>query len=94
MVTVVMPVAPWPIVSAVGASEKRVARGGLTVRVSGVERLPGLPVPPTVQSVDPGRHGGPDTHGEGRVGPGGRRWLNDPVTPLGALPKNSTSPRR
>src|SRR5881409_2432063 len=44
------------------------AAGALTVSVSGVERLPGVPAPSTVR-LDASRHRRPDAHRERGAGP-------------------------
>ena len=49
MVTVVVPLAPCPIVSAADDSDSVYAGAALTVSVSGVERSPMVPLPSTVK---------------------------------------------
>src|SRR5437660_9176032 len=93
MVTVELPVAPCPIVSAAGESDRVYSGAALTVRVSGVERLPGVPVPSTVRLYTPGATAAPTLTVSVELVPVGAAGLNDPVTPAGALPKlNATAP--
>src|SRR5437660_6041222 len=87
MVTVELPVAPCPIVSAAGESDRVYSGAALTVRVSGVERLPGVPVPSTVRLYTPGATAAPTLTVSVELVPVGAAGLNDPVTPAGAVPR-------
>src|SRR5437660_12668422 len=91
MVTVELPVAPCPIVSAAGESDRVYSGAALTVRVSGVERLPGVPVPSTVRLYTPGATAAPTLTVSVELVPVGVAGSNDPVTPAGALPRLSVT---